>query len=133
MIIAAKENGWDFIVSNGNWSAFLISKSTFLKTGGFDENFKIAYVEDNDFAQQLKTNNLHLHHSNALNPLRRGISQSIAKDPSLNRFYHSNWEYYYKKWGGKGTNYLHKLPFNGVPQKGWDVRCVTRNINLKFA
>jgi len=93
-----------------NWSAFLFNKWIFEKVGGFDENFKKCFFEDNDYHYRLKLANVTVSYSDELNADVYLNSQTILKNPLLGG-YIENREYYIKKWGGLPTEETFKTPF----------------------
>jgi GT2 family glycosyltransferase len=94
-----------------NWSAFLLNKTIYDKVGEFDENFKKAFFEDNDYEYRMKCKNITIRYEDALNAEVYRNSMTIQKDPLLGD-YISNREYYIRKWGGLPNEETYKTPFN---------------------
>lgn len=98
--------------TTGTWCAFILSQLVFERVGQFDEAIFPAYFEDNDYAYRLKLEGLSHSSHDFLNPEIYRNSQTIAKDPSLNNNFHTNREYYIKKWGGLPGHETFLFPFN---------------------
>lgn len=89
------------INNNSNWSSFIISRMTFSSiVGHFDEQFKGAYFEDNDYSYRLDMAGIIRAKSTLLDPIEFRESASSKKDPSLLNFFQHNKDYYISKWGG---------------------------------
>lgn len=123
----------DFIVSQTGFCSFMLPKQTFQAIGGFDENFKGAYFEDNDYERRLKLAKMSIARTSFLNPQVIEESASIKKDPSLNKNFQPNSEYYKRKWGGYRGGETFILPFDGktelqlpAPEAGEVLAMVTR-------
>jgi GT2 family glycosyltransferase len=95
-----------------NWSMFVISYDTFNAIGEFDENFKGAYFEDNDYLWRCKQAGIIIEQTELMNPEQYQQSMSIKTDPSLNEHFENNKAYYIKKWGGVPTEEKYIKPFN---------------------
>lgn len=95
-----------------NWSMFIISYDTFVTVGEFDENFKGAYFEDNDYLYRCKQAGIIIEETELMNPEVYHQSMSIRKDPTLNENFERNKEYYIQKWGGVPTEEKYVKPFN---------------------
>lgn len=95
-----------------NWSMFIISYDTFVTVGEFDENFKGAYFEDNDYLYRCKQAGIIIEETELMNPETYHQSMSIRKDPTLNENFENNKEYYIQKWGGVPTEEKYVKPFN---------------------
>ena len=92
-------------------SAFILSKTIFEKVGGFDENFKKCFFEDNDYKYRVTLEGFTIRIEDELNSEVFRNSQTIIINPSLSG-YVENKEYYIKKWGGIPTEEKYKTPFN---------------------
>ena len=95
-----------------NWSMFILSYDTFVTVGEFDENFKGAYFEDNDYLYRCKQAGIIIEETELMNPEVYHQSMSIRKDPTLNENFERNKEYYIQKWGGVPTEEKYVKPFN---------------------
>lgn len=95
-----------------NWSMFILSCDTFVTVGEFDENFKGAYFEDNDYLYRCKQAGIIIEETELMNPEVYHQSMSIRKDPTLNENFENNKEYYIEKWGGVPTEEKYVKPFN---------------------
>ena len=95
-----------------NWSMFILSYDTFVTVGEFDENFKGAYFEDNDYLYRCKQAGIIIEETELMNPEVYHQSMSIRKDPTLNENFENNKEYYVQKWGGVPTEEKYMKPFN---------------------
>lgn len=134
--IANKLNHYDFVCGNENgglesvgspktlkiflknsFSFFGLNTNCIKKVGYFDENFKPAYFEDDDYKYRLKINNINYCTSVTAFYTHFG-SQTIGKDIELAKYNNSryalNSEYYIKKWGGKPGEEKYNKPFNMV-------------------
>jgi GT2 family glycosyltransferase len=80
--------------------------------GGFDEGFKVAYHEDNDFCYRMRLAGMERLNTSFLNPVVYRNSMTIAKQPTLNQHFMENREYYFRKWGGYPNEETFKTPFN---------------------
>jgi len=94
-----------------NWSSFLLTKKVYEKVGAFDEQFKKAYFEDNDYMYRMKLTGVPIKYVDELNPDIYLNSQTIEKNPQLNG-YVTNKEYFIQKWGGVPESETFKTPFN---------------------
>lgn len=104
--------GADLFIGDNNFSMFILSLDAYQKMGPFDENFKGAYFEDNDYLWRAKQNQLIVEHTELMNPEVYHQSMSIRKDPELNSNFESNKQYYISKWGGVPTEEKFITPFN---------------------
>lgn len=96
-----------------NWSAFFLTENAYLKIGLFDENFKKAFFEDNDYAYRAKLAEIHIEYKDELNPKIYKNSQTILVNPLLGG-YLENREYFIKKWGGLPNEEIYKTPFSNL-------------------
>ena len=94
-----------------NWSSFILTKKVYEKVGPFDENFKKAYFEDNDYMYRMKLAGVPIKYVDELNPDIYLNSQTIEKNPLLGG-YIENREYFLQKWGGLPESETFKTPFN---------------------
>lgn len=102
------------LVSTGTWCSFLLPARTFGRVGEFDEGFKIAYFEDNDYAYRLKLAGTPHFPTKGITPLKViKNSGSLERDRSLNRMFEHNRQYYIEKWGGPLNEEKFTKPFNG--------------------
>lgn len=93
-----------------NWSVFMLRRAIYEKVGGFDENFKKCFFEDNDYEYRMRLAGVTIKYEDDLNPHVYLNSQTIQKDPLLGG-YIENREYYIKKWGGLPDSETYKTPF----------------------
>lgn len=100
-----------FFKSKKEWSLFGLNKATFETVGKFDEKFYPAYYEDNDYMYRMKLAGIRMMERETLDPLIYRNSMSIRKEPSLNKDYMMNHNYYIKKWGGKPGEEKYNIPF----------------------
>ena len=103
-------NPSDFYVGTLTWCAFIIPLTTWQIIGRFDEIYYPAYYEDNDYAYRLHINNSKYTVTPFLNPKIYRNSQTIAKNPELNKS-QKNQENYIKKWGGTPGNEKYLIPY----------------------
>lgn len=101
------------LVNQGTWCSFIMPASTFGRVGEFDEGFKIAYFEDEDYSYRLKLAGTPHFSTAGLKPLKFINSASVARDAGLNQMFEPNRQYYTKKWGGQPKHETFKKPFNG--------------------
>lgn len=94
-----------------NWSSFILTRNVYEKVGAFDEGFKKAYFEDNDYMYRMKLAGVPIKYVDELNPDVYLNSQTIEKNPLLGG-YIDNKEYFIQKWGGLPENETFKTPFN---------------------
>jgi len=108
--LKAYENKW-MLVGPFYWSMYCIHQKCPVR---FDENFYPAYFEDNDFHRQIKLLNEDMYVGNVefLTPTVKRNSMTIEKDPSVNKRFVTNREYYVQKWGGEPGKELFNTPFN---------------------
>lgn len=93
-----------------NWSSYILNRTIYEKVGEFDENFKKAFFEDNDYCYRMVLAGVNYQFQDALNPEVYRNSQTIAKDPTLSG-YLENEKYFIEKWGGRPGSETHKTPF----------------------
>ena len=94
-----------------NWSSFILTKKVYEKVGPFDENFKKAYFEDNDYMYRMRLAGVPIKYVDELNPDVYLNSQTLEKEPTLSG-YVENREYFLQKWGGLPESETFKTPFN---------------------
>ncbi len=104
--------GEQFFCSPGSLSSFIIGRDLFKKIGPFDEQFFPAYFEDNDYLYRMKLAGCNKRVTSWLSCEEYRNSSSIEKDPSLNRRFDTNKQYYLAKWGGLPEYEKFKTPFN---------------------
>lgn len=102
----------DFYLSMCEWSVFIIPKRTFIKVGGFDEEFYPAYYEDNDYEYRMKLLGIKPFKIPFLNPIVYKNSQTIEKDPKIMSYSKINKARYESKWGGQPNQERYKFPYN---------------------
>jgi len=101
------------LVGKEHWSAFLLHKDVIKDIGFFDEKFYPAYYEDNDYFYRGKLKKINIKiRLKSLTPKVIRNSQSIIKDPELEKGSPENHDYFRKKWGGDPHKELFKTPFN---------------------
>ncbi|HEX4850174.1 MAG TPA: hypothetical protein VFV08_05165, partial [Puia sp.] len=96
----------------GDWCSFLLPYETFNRIGPFDEHFKTAYYEDNDYAYRLKIDGKGFFPTTGLAPIKMVKSGSIQRDAGLNRDFEGNKSYFIEKWGGMQGEETFPVPFN---------------------
>ena len=94
-----------------NWSSFILSQEIVQKVGYFDEAFKKAFFEDNDYEYRMKLKGVKIKYQDNLNAQVYKNSQTIERDPLLGG-YLENRELYLKKWGGLPNEEQFKTPYN---------------------
>ena len=104
------ENTFHVCKSAYNWSSFILNRKIYEKVGEFDEKFKRAFFEDNDYCYRMVLAGVNYTFQDVLNPDVFRNSQTILKDPSLSG-YLENEQYYIQKWGGKPGSETLKTPF----------------------
>lgn len=104
------------VVESGSpsFSAFMIGHQCWELIGKFDEEFKPAYFEDNDYHYRIKlagkkaisTNAAKYHHfgSKTQNQIAEGICRSQQ--------FENNRSYFTKKWGGEPGKEIYLTPFS---------------------
>lgn len=103
-----------FARSTNDWSAFLISKTTFAQVGQFDEQFFPAYYEDKDYEYRMKLKNISRRTTPFLNPVVYRESMTGQKDKSIFGFSEANKQRFVEKWGGLPERETFKIPFNKI-------------------
>lgn len=98
--------------SQQGFCSFILPRSTWNIIGQFDENFKGAYFEDNDYEMRIKLAKGNILAHSFLNPAIYRESSSIKKDPLLNSNFNANAGYYFDKWGGGVGHEKYLTPFN---------------------
>lgn len=97
-----------------HFSAFMINKRCWDMIGEFDENFRPAYFEDNDYHYRIKLQNVKaivlptamFYHYGSKTIAEAGVPTST------NQTFERNREYYRTKWGGIPGEEKFKTPFN---------------------
>lgn len=120
MIAVAQQQPRDGMVSpieGQRFSCFLIRWEAYLDIGGFDEQFRMAYFEDNDYAWRLHLARWQL----AVAPSTVGHVGSAtiaAMTPDQltekHAAYAHNQDYYLRKWGGPPHAEIYSTPFGRV-------------------
>lgn len=103
-----------FYVIHG-YSAFLLSSRVYHKVGPFDEAFRNAYYEDEDYRARLNMLGVQEAHLQELDIEVLETSASIKKDSQLNQYFDSNKRYYIQKWNGVEPEERFRFPFNIPP------------------
>lgn len=100
------------VLSEFNWSIFMIEKRLYNTLGEFDEQFYPAYYEDNDYYRRTCLAGYYPQTCPWLNPMVYNESMSIKKDPKLNDNFMQNRDKYVKKWGGLPGQEIFPTPYN---------------------
>lgn len=105
------DNGLD---PEADFSGFLMNKSTWRKTGGFNEKYKIAYFEDLDFKQRLWEKKINYC------AIKEAVFYHIGQQSSnqkahLQPYYAKNKARYHKIWNDKVV----RLNCGGLNTKKW--------------
>jgi GT2 family glycosyltransferase len=106
-------------IEGARFACFLLRYSAFLQIGPFDEAFRMAYFEDNDYAWRLTLNRWGL--AVAPSAVAHVGSATLARlTPEQMRVKHAayahNAEYFARKWGGPPHAEIYSTPFGGVAQ-----------------
>jgi len=114
--LESEDNEDEGVADSPHFSCFMVRKSFLDETGGFDENFKPAYAEDNDLHYRMKLLGLKACSIGKARFYHYG-SRTIylSNDPVLAeaRLGSGNTrDYYLSKWGGLPGNEVFKSPFN---------------------
>lgn len=104
--------GGDFFMSRKGFCSFIITKKCFKEIGLFDENFKGAYFEDNDYLIRMKLAKSRITETVILDPKIHNESSSIERNQCLNTNFENNAKYYADKWGGNRNGEKFLTPFN---------------------
>jgi GT2 family glycosyltransferase len=107
-----EQNPADIYLGTKSWSVFVLPYDTYYKVGPFDEEFRIAYYEDNDYEYRVRLKKLNIHRSEFFDPEIFNNSMSIKADRSLNQNFEFNKQRYIDKWGGLPGNEQYTSPFN---------------------
>ena len=100
-----------------NFSGYMISKAAYEKIGKFDEEFKPAYFEDNDYHRRINLAGMKAiclptamfyHYGSRTQMEALGNGEVVVPSPAFEK----NREYYKTKWGGVPGQELFKTPFN---------------------
>lgn len=102
---------FDIAISKYPWCCFILPKKTFEEVGKFDETFYPAYFEDNDYHYRMKLSGKKTLVTDFLNPVVYRNSQTIAKEPELNKNFENLKKYYVEKWGGLPGQEKFTTPF----------------------
>ena len=101
--------------SGNSYSFFLLQKWAYSQIGAFDENFKPAYYEDNDYDRRIKLAGLIREEVSAAT--FDHIGSATAKSFSEARWiihhasFSNNGKYYQRKWGGMPQFEQFRVPF----------------------
>lgn len=121
LIHSIKKHEYPYFITCGKWCTFLISNECFQSIGPFDTHFYPAYFEDNDYSYRLKIN----HHQNVIDknlfPKTFRTSQTIKKDPKLNKNFDTLKSLYIRKWGGTPGNETYTQPYNRTKESTLNV------------
>jgi len=101
----------DLIKGTKDFCVFILTVFAHQMYGKFDENFKPAYFEDNDFLYRLKLAGAYVITTELLDPEIYRNSMTIMKDRSLNDNFQKNQDYYISKWGNLPNKETFKEPF----------------------
>lgn len=107
-----QNNPADIYLGTKSWSVFVLPYSVFYQIGPFDEDFKGAYFEDNDYERRMTVAGLSILRDEFFDPEIYENSMSIRKDRSLNVNFDNNRERYVRKWGGMPGSEKFQSPFN---------------------
>ena len=98
-----------------NFSAFMINKECWNKIGPFDENFKPAYFEDNDYHHRIELAGMKaiclptaMFYHYGSRTQNEATDKPICSSPQ----FEANGRYYQVKWGGVPGKEAYKIPFN---------------------
>lgn len=107
-----ENNPADIYLGTKDWSVFVMPYETFYKVGIFDEDFKTAYYEDNDYEYRARLLKLNILRDSFFDPNIFNNSMSIKADRSLNVNFENNKQRYIEKWGGLPGHEKFTTPFN---------------------
>lgn len=103
--------------SGNSFSLFLLRKWAWELLGEFDENFKPAYFEDNDWHYRLKLQGLDFISLEDATFEHVGSGTIKAMTPTQLEVHHRkfarNQDYYIQKWGDIPGKEIYTIPFNG--------------------
>jgi GT2 family glycosyltransferase len=102
----------EFYAAHEGWCAFILPKTTYEKVGLFDAAFYPAYFEDNDYHRRMNIAGCGYTQTAFLRPEIFRVSMTITKDPTINKRFEINKEYFVKKWGGLPHHETYTTPFN---------------------
>jgi hypothetical protein len=100
-----------------NFSAFMISRDCWRQTGEFDEEFRPAYWEDNDYHYRMKVAGqvavtfppaLFYHFGSRTQMEAAENGQPLTSGPQFEKLR----GYYVAKWGGPPGGEVYRVPFN---------------------
>lgn len=104
----------DVTHGDGSFSFYVLSKQCFRKVGKFDENFKPAYFEDNDYLERLKLNKYTPKRSEKITYLHL-VQGTMKHSPEIklkyNEFMQHNLDYYISKWGNPPAHLPKNIKF----------------------
>lgn len=119
----------DYLHPSPDFSCFLINEETWVNIGMFDENFKPAYFEDNDYHRRilladkkaLRATNIPFYHYGSQTQNKDVFNPAV---PSI--LFELNRAYYFRKWGGFPGGETYSYPYNdsNIPINLW-----TPNLN----
>lgn len=113
------------IIDAPDFACFMITPESYWNIGTFDENFKPAYFEDNDYVYRcllsglkpVRSQNAPFYHYGSQT---QNFDQSRPIVPSPK--FEKNRDYYIKKWGGMPGKEKFKTPFNaGGHWRDWQI------------
>lgn len=107
-----QDNPADIYLGTQSWSVFVMPYETFYKLGPFDEDFKTAYFEDNDYEYRARLSKLTILRDSFFDPEVFNNSMSIKADRSLNINFENNKLRYIEKWGGLPGQETFRTPFD---------------------
>lgn len=104
--------------SGNSYSYFLLRQWAYQIVGPFDERFKPAYFEDNDYDWRLKVAGLIRQEVSTATFEHYGSATIKAMDSNQAKKQHNafrrNQQYYLSKWGALPGNERYDLPFAGI-------------------
>lgn len=107
-----ENNPADLYLGTKAWSVFVLPYDTFYNVGAFDEGFKTAYFEDNDYMRRIYLKKLTVVKDPFFDPDIFNNSMSIKADRSLNINFEMNKDRYIEKWGGLPGHEVFRTPFD---------------------
>lgn len=119
--------GWDRLITGWNtrpsfptgqapdYSCFFMNETLYNKVGPFDEKFKPAYFEDNDYEYRVKLAGYESYAVPELRMLHRGsVTQNMDTEKACtSEQFQKNSLYFLAKWGGTPGFETYKEAFNG--------------------
>jgi GT2 family glycosyltransferase len=120
-ILNMMQTGFEGLVDGPDFSCFMVKPDILNVVGRFDENFRPAYFEDNDYHRRINLLGLSAVKVASIPYYHYGsVSQNMHGPACVPEQFERNRGYYFEKWGGHPGAETYSTPYNhGGSPRDW--------------